>query len=329
MSRNHHDLLLRAIFGQPQHAAAELRAVLPAELLEKLDLDRLMPIEASFIDAELRSSCADLLFTAPYRSGGEALLYLLIEHQSTLDPWMPLRLLRYMTRIWERHAAERRAGAAARAPARLPPIVPLLLHQGPSPWPWPTSFRAAVLDLAGLGEPISLRLLDFEFLLDDLATASDAKLLERTMDAVARLTLVALRNARATAELATRVAAAMEALRDDLRGASTIPALAQLVRYVLEVGEAPPAETRARLSAALAPHHRSSVMSTADMLRAEGRIEGRVEAQRESLRVILEARFGPISATMSQRIESATSEQLIAWIRRAAVVASSDALGAE
>jgi hypothetical protein len=33
--------------------------------------------------------------------GGEALVYVLLEHQSTFDPRMPLRLLQYLVRVWE------------------------------------------------------------------------------------------------------------------------------------------------------------------------------------------------------------------------------------
>ena len=33
-------------------------------------------------------------------------IYLLLEHQSTVDPWMPLRFLRYMLEIWELYIAQ-------------------------------------------------------------------------------------------------------------------------------------------------------------------------------------------------------------------------------
>lgn len=307
-----HDALFRATFSQPRHAAAELRAVLPAALLARLDLSALTAVEASFIDEELRGSCADLLFRVPLRTGGAAFVYCLIEHQSTPDQQMPLRLLAYMTRIWERHAREHLGDAT------LPPIVPLLIHQGPRPWPWPTRFRHALVESPELRGPLGVRLLDFDFIVDDLACISDELLLARGMDAIARLTLLALRHARAKPRLADHVAAAMATLRDDLRGPSTVPALAQLVRYVLEVGEGPPANVRATLAAALHPDQRSSVMSTADLLRAEGR----VEARRETLQEILEIRFGAIDQSLRERIATASIEQLVVWIRRSAVANS-------
>lgn len=56
MAPSPHDALFRAIFGLPQHAAAELEAVLPRELAERLDLARLTRVEGTFIDEALRAN---------------------------------------------------------------------------------------------------------------------------------------------------------------------------------------------------------------------------------------------------------------------------------
>ncbi|MDN5860832.1 MAG: Rpn family recombination-promoting nuclease/putative transposase [Pseudonocardia sp.] len=56
-----HDALFRHIFGQPVHAASHLRAILPAALITRLDLDTLVPVPTSFVDPELRWRHCDLL----------------------------------------------------------------------------------------------------------------------------------------------------------------------------------------------------------------------------------------------------------------------------
>lgn len=60
-------------------------------------------------------------------------------------------------------------------------------------------------------------------------------------------------------------------------------------------------------------------MTIAEQLKAEGRVEGRVEgslaARRESLIVVLEARFGPLDDSERARIASAGGEQLLRWLR--------------
>ena len=54
----------------------------------------------------------------------------------------------------------------------------------------------------------------------------------------------------------------------------------------------------------------------------EGRLHGLEQGQRSALLSVLEARFAPIPQWVRDRIQHATTEQLDAWIRRAATAAS-------
>jgi hypothetical protein len=307
-----HDALVRAIFGQPQYAAEELRAVLPSTVLAELQLDTLVPIEGSFIDEGLRESSADLLFTVSLRGGGSGFVYVLFEHQSTLDERMPLRLLRYQTRIWERHAAEHPEEPL------VPPILPLLLHHGSKPWPWKPCFSSILaIDDRGLAA-LGRHVVGFDFVLDDLAQQTDAQILCRAMDAIARLALIALRSSRSRPRLLEHVASVMQSLESELRGPAVVPALARLARYVFEVDDSALEVIRSAFTAALSPEIRSSVMSTADMLRAEGALE----ACREVLLEQLEIKFGPVDPAVRVRVEQAPLEQLTAWMHRIVVVAT-------
>ncbi|HEX3515753.1 MAG TPA: Rpn family recombination-promoting nuclease/putative transposase [Trebonia sp.] len=74
-----HDSVFRRIFGVPENMASELRAVLPPGLAARLDLTRLTPVPASFVDEALKWRHSDLLFTAPL-DGRDAHVYLLAEH---------------------------------------------------------------------------------------------------------------------------------------------------------------------------------------------------------------------------------------------------------
>lgn len=134
-----HDKLFKLAFGDPETAAGLLRAELPAELAAAIEWKSLHPEAGSFIDSQLRASETDLLFSARI-AGREAMLYLLFEHQSTREPRMMFRLLRYMSRIWEslspRHPW----------PAKLPPILPVVLFQNGEKWDIPASL-AELLDI--------------------------------------------------------------------------------------------------------------------------------------------------------------------------------------
>jgi len=45
-----HDALFKYVFSQPEHAASELRAVLPAELSRRIDWSSLELQPTSFVD---------------------------------------------------------------------------------------------------------------------------------------------------------------------------------------------------------------------------------------------------------------------------------------
>ncbi|MSR46623.1 MAG: hypothetical protein EXS13_06115 [Planctomycetes bacterium] len=348
---NSHDALVRTIFGLPQHAASELRAVLPAALLAQLDLDSLTRVEASFVDEALRSSAADLLYRVLLRDGRLALVYLLIEHQSTFDPRMPLRLLGYLTRIWERHAREHPEDP------KLPPIVPIVIHHGPRPWPGSRRFGEALLarlpgfDIRDSRDPADgvirsdVLPLDFGFIVDDLALLQDPELLGRGRDTIAKLTWLALRNGRASARFFELMVDAIRSLEADLRGPEAVPALAALASYVCRWIDAPISAVERTIAESLPPASRSDFMNMIDQWiekgrlaglqkgrvegRTEGRTEGELAARRESLLAILESRFGTVDAIWRERIATATSGQLASWIRRGAVTNSLDAVFAE
>jgi predicted transposase YdaD len=155
MTPTPHDALVRAILGQPCHAAEELRILLPPEVRAELRLDTLTPVDGAFIDAALDESNADLLFSVALREGSGRRAYILLEHQSTPDPAMAWRLLGYQAGIWERHRADHPGEST------VPPILVALLHHGPRPWPGAPRFS----EIVALQEPartaLGRRVLDF------------------------------------------------------------------------------------------------------------------------------------------------------------------------
>src|SRR5690606_8930501 len=92
-----HDALFKYVFSQPEHAASELRAVFPPALAARLDWASLTLQPSSFVDERLKGRQADLLFSVEC-DGQPAYVYVLLEHQSTSDPIMAFRMLRYVMR---------------------------------------------------------------------------------------------------------------------------------------------------------------------------------------------------------------------------------------
>lgn len=199
-----HDALFRAVFERVEAVRGECRAVLPATVLERLHLGRVTMVPGHFVDAALRTTESDALFRIGTRTR-EAFVYVLLEHQSRDDATMPLRLLRYMTSIWER--------ALAQDPTReLSPIIPIVISNVPGGWKGPRSFH----DLFGETYGFDQFLPRFDFIVDDLYALDVEALRRREVSPFARLALWVMRTARDEARLARE----SETFRRELHGLS-------------------------------------------------------------------------------------------------------------
>ena len=134
---------------QREHLEALLQ-MLAGEIAEALDFDRVQQVPRSFISDELRTQESDMIFSVPFRAPTagceEVIIYILIEHQSTVDPSMELRLLSYMTQIWMEERRSWVEGKVSKAEWRLTPIVPVVFYTGTGAWRSPFSLTT-LMDL--------------------------------------------------------------------------------------------------------------------------------------------------------------------------------------
>ena len=159
---NPHDKFSKRTFSQLETARDFFRTYLPPRLAAAVDWSTLALEPGSFVDERLAGSSSDLLYRV--RCGDQPLLlYCLLEHQSTVDPDMPFRLLVYMVRIWERWRGQ------GPGEQKAPGIVPVVLHQGGETWTVSPRFQ----DWLGLPEAWRRELApfqpDFEHVLVDLS----------------------------------------------------------------------------------------------------------------------------------------------------------------
>ena len=277
---NHpHDRLFRSVFSDAAEAAGFLQTALPAELRDKLDWATLNLKDGTFLDEALQESESDLLYEAAYRESGESeksrergkrgkrlRLYLLFEHQSTPDPWMPFRLLKYCCRIWE---AEIRDGTR---PGELRLIVPLVFYQGDRGWRHSTEF-ADLFPKAVRGWPWVPR---FEHVLVDQTGLGPDGVEGGVKGRIVQLLMMAAygRHAEAALDGAARMLAA-------LFPGGGMNYIRLFVLYVLATQDK--AGTQA-FDEALRRHGREQggdIMSYAQQLLEEGRMEGRAEGTQQ------------------------------------------------
>jgi hypothetical protein len=306
-----HDHLFKSVFSAPEHARSALRTALPARLAALIQWETLALVSGEFIDRELAHLQSDLLFTALF-ARTKICFYLLFEHQSTVDRLMPLRLLRYMMRIWERFAKEHPGEP-------LPVILPVVLHHSDAGWTATTRFRD-LLDLDDDAyEHLAPFVPDFAFVLDDLAKLDDDALRDRALTELSRLAFAMLMRCRSAADPVEVLRPWMQTMQAVLTAPHGVAALSAVARYIVEACEARPEDLRA-FFAELGPHAEETFVTTAEMIaeRAleQGRLEGKVEGEMALFLRLLERRFGALPAGAREKVSAATSSDLERWADR-------------
>jgi len=250
------DAFFKAIFSEPRHAIAFFKSHLPANIAARIDWSSLSVVPTSFVKSSLQQVHSDLLFSV-LLDGRVALLYLLFEHQSTVDPTMPLRFYGYigeiLTQQYKSHGLP------------LPPVLPFVLHQGPDHWNVSTAFE----DLFALPEEIAADLLPFipkfnHALLD--LTRCDPAAEESDEQLKIVLHLMKLARQRKLLEY-------FRWLAESLVGKFPDSLLGRLLLYALHVDSELDAQQIYR-SLKPNPDLEKRAMSVAEKLKAEGRMEG-------------------------------------------------------
>src|SRR5262245_37924104 len=85
-----HDALFRHVFAEPRNAAALLALLLPPRMVAAIDWSTLVECPNLLVDLQLSRHEADLLFAAEL-IGGRELVFLLVEHKSSQDPFTVLQ----------------------------------------------------------------------------------------------------------------------------------------------------------------------------------------------------------------------------------------------
>jgi predicted transposase/invertase (TIGR01784 family) len=304
MTMTPHDSLFKETFKDPRRAAEELRHVLAPELARNIDFTTLAVEPGEFVDEELRERHTDLLFSAVI-AGTKIRIYVLFEHQSSVDPWLPLRLLSYMLRIWEE---VRKKQPESRT---LPAIVPVVLHHSDTGWRAATRFEALLELPAEAPAALLEHVPKFRFALDDLS--HDEAIAAREMTAYTRLVLSALREARRK-----EINELLRSLYALMRGSSGEITAGERERqvfwvYLFRVRGAGEFATADR--SLLDPVQEETMQTIAEMLEEKGRQEGRQEGQ-QMLLGMLAQRFGELPEAVGRRVMTADAESLKRWSLR-------------
>ena len=217
-----HDALVRRVMAHPDTARAWLKARLPKAVTGRLDFSTMMSRSGTFVDRELRRSETDILLETRSKSDTPAFVYILIEHQSTVDPWLRLRLYRYQGRIWDRERQEWRPDGPF-----ISPIACVVLHHGTRRWTPSVRFEdlynADVRDLPGVCR--------FSHILVELAKVHPEDTRGDPFGRAMELLLIAHRRRRIR-ELLQHLAPLISVLENETGGRDKVLTLLSYVKYV-------------------------------------------------------------------------------------------------
>jgi len=245
--------------------------------------------------------------------GVDVRVYVLLEHQRGVEPLMMLRLLGYVTRIWE--------AIARNDPPRqdLPAVVPVLLHNGERGWTAGTSFETlgklpeSVRDLLARHTP------HFDALVVDLHPDHATPLKEEWLTASGKLVLWALSIAGDNPRLLAEIDRMQHALAEALAAPNGYEALAALLRHISVTHARLGARRFAKaLTAAVGKKETKVMMTILDELEHEGR--------KKMLLDQLAVKFGAVPAAARARIRAADERTLARWSIRVLSEESLDAV---
>jgi len=314
-----HDALFKAVFGEPEHARGALRAIVPAPLAEALDWSTLTLRPGSFVDVALSLQHTDLLYSATSRDRGQALVYLLFEHQSAppTEELMVYRLLRYQVRIWERWRADHPKDKT------LPVIMPVVMYHGLRPWSEPMAFDSLFAVPSGVRPAIEPYLVRFTYLLHDLSQISDDELRDGAMrTALAKLAVMCFKHARTRADFVAILGRWMDVVREVAGAPNGLKALAQVMRYILEVNQHVAQEAlEALFERDIGPEAKDVIVTTGQQLIEQGRQLGIEQGIEKGIRGLmlrqLRQRFGnDVDAEVEQRVVAAPIQEVETWSMR-------------
>lgn len=291
-----HDYAYKNLFSHPQMVRDLLEGFVCGDWLEDLDYESLEKVNSTYVADNLRGRADDLVWRAKW--GREwVYVYLLMEFQSSVDPFMAVRMLSYVGLLYQDLLKTEQFDLQT----RLPRVLPIVLYNGSVRW-------YAEQDISDLIQTTP-RALDaycpqLRYLLIDEGRHRDSDdRLHRNLVAA----LFKLEHSRTLEEARTAVKTLFEWLSDpgqlSLRRALRV----WLNRVILPRLPLDPTNTPVEF-----PETRMALGERldefAEILRQEG----------EALIVLrqLEKRFGQLPSEIRVRVQAARRDQLEQWCER-------------
>ena len=151
---NIHDSGYKKLFSNRTIFRQLLETFVNQEWVHSLDFDTCEPLDKSFISEHYKETESDLIYKIQFHNH-EIYIYILIEFQSTVDPFMALRVLNYITNFYMDFLVNN-SGIK-----KLPAVFPIVLYNGEASWTAPVNLSALIEQ----NPPLDAFALDFQYFL--------------------------------------------------------------------------------------------------------------------------------------------------------------------
>ncbi|MES1245402.1 MAG: Rpn family recombination-promoting nuclease/putative transposase [Acidobacteriota bacterium] len=137
-----HDKGYKLLFSHAAVVADVLRGFVKEDWVREVDFGSLERVDGTFVSRDLRSRDSDMIWRVRW-AGGHLYIYLMLEFQSSVEPFMAVRSMTYLGLLYEDLIRRRELAPSG----KLPPVFVLVLYNGIRPW-------NAALEVADLVEPV-------------------------------------------------------------------------------------------------------------------------------------------------------------------------------
>jgi predicted transposase/invertase (TIGR01784 family) len=307
-----HDNAYKNLFSHPDAVRDLLRGFVHEDWVELLDFDSLEKVSNSYVTDDLRDREDDIIWRIRMRPSDSIqastqaaewlYVYLLIEFQSGVDPYMAVRILTYLGLLYQ----DLIKGGKILG-GKLPAVFPLVLYNGERAWTAPRE----VSDLIEAG-PASLAAYRPQlryFLLDEGRVPEEDLEADNAIASVVRLERS--NSPQEIEQVVGQLAKRLQADRHrELRRALTVWINRVVLRRFKLKDEEPPLQDLQEI------HHMISerVERWTEQWLQQGVQQGMQQGQAQSLRRLLSRRFGPLPEKIESQIGIANLEQLEIWL---------------
>lgn len=316
MEQSGHDHSYKLLFSHPEMIADLIRGYVREPWVERVDLTTLERVSGSYVTDDLRERQGDMIWRLRWADDERwVYVYLLLEFQTTSEPFMALRVLTYLSLLYE----DLRRRNELTANGLLPPVLPIVLYRGSRRWSASANVASLIESVPGGLEVYRPQL---RYLLLDERRYSNQRL-GKAKNLVAAL--FALENSRDPSDVESVLDKLIEWLQTpdqiELRRNFTVwikrVLLPTRVSGVHFKSLDDLHEVRSMLSERVEEWTKTWEEQGREKGRQQGLQEGRQEGEALLLMHLIEMKFGAdVLETYRERVELAQADQLLGWSER-------------